>query len=74
MQAHQGDFLTRDLSGTIAGDAVRLSSTVTERHGDSLNYRFSGKLSGDAMSGVLEMGEYLSATWTARRRSYGRQG
>jgi L-seryl-tRNA(Ser) seleniumtransferase len=72
--AHQGDFLTRDLSGTIAGDAVRLSSTVTERHGDSLNYRFSGKVNGDAMSGVLEMGEYLSATWIARRRNYGRQG
>jgi L-seryl-tRNA(Ser) seleniumtransferase len=72
--AHQGDFLTRDLMGTIAGDAVRFGSNVTERHGDSLNYRFTGKVSGDAMSGVIEMGEYLSATWTARRRNYGRQG
>jgi L-seryl-tRNA(Ser) seleniumtransferase len=70
--AHRGDFLERDLTGTISGDIVRFSSTQTERHGDSLNYRFSGKVSGDTMSGELDMGEYLGATWTARRRAYGR--
>jgi L-seryl-tRNA(Ser) seleniumtransferase len=72
--AHQGDFLSRDVTGTISGDTVRFSSSVTERHGDSLSYRFSGKLTGDTMSGTLDMGEYLGATWTARRRAYGRQG
>ena len=70
--AHQGDFISRDLSGTISGDTVRFSSTQTERHGDSLNYRFNGKISGDSMSGALEMGEYLGATWIAKRRPYGR--
>ena len=70
--AHQGNFISRDLSGTISGDTVRFSSTQTERHGDSLNYRFNGKISGDSMSGGLEMGEYLGATWTAKRRPYGR--
>jgi L-seryl-tRNA(Ser) seleniumtransferase len=64
---HQGNFLTRDIAGTINGDAVSLASTVTERHGDSLNYRFSGRMSGDTMSGTLEMGEYRAATWSARR-------
>ncbi len=68
--SHQGDFLTRDLSGTIQGDAVRLSSTVTERHGDSLSYEFSGKRTGsDELGGTLDMGEYLKARWTARRRA-----
>lgn len=69
--AHQGDFTSRDLAGSISGDAVRFSSNQTERHGDSLSYRFSGKISGDTMSGALDMGEYLGATWTARRRAYG---
>jgi len=64
---HQGNFETRDISGTISGGSVSLASSVTERHGDSLNYRFSGTLSGDTLSGTLEMGEYLGATWTARR-------
>ncbi len=46
---------------------MTLASSVTERHGDSLNYRFSGKVSGDSMSGSLDLGEYLTATWTAKR-------
>ena len=64
---HQGNFLTRDLTGTLNGDVVALASSVTERHGDALTYRFSGKASADTMSGSLDMGEYRSATWTARR-------
>ena len=64
---HQGNFLTRDVSGTISGDAVTLASNVTERHGDSLNYRFTGKVTGDTLSGTLSLGEYRSATWTAKR-------
>src|SRR5688572_24580042 len=65
---HQGDFLTRDITGTISGDKVLLASIVTERHGDALTYRFSGKAAGDTMEGTLDMGEYLAAAWTARRR------
>ena len=64
---HQGNFLGRDISGTINGDQVTLSSVVTERHGDALTYRFNGTLSGETLSGSLDMGEYLAATWTARR-------
>jgi uncharacterized pyridoxal phosphate-dependent enzyme len=64
---HQGDFLTRDISGTISGDTVSLASTVTERHGDALSYRFKGSVTGDSMSGSLDLGEYRTATWTARR-------
>ena len=61
---HQGNFLTRDISGTINGDIVSLASSVTERHGDALTYRFTGKVTGDTMSGTLDMGEYRAATWT----------
>src|SRR6266850_3952312 len=59
--AHQGEFISRDLAGSVNGDVVRFSSNQTERHGDSLSYRFSGKISGDTMSGALDMGEYLGA-------------
>jgi len=67
--AHQGDFVSRDLTGTVDGDAVRIRSTYTERHGDALTFTFSGKIANDAMSGTLDMGEYLTAAWTAKRRS-----
>ncbi len=69
---HQGDFVARELSGTISGDAAAFSSIQTERYGDSLSFRFNGKAEGDRMSGDLDMGEYLTAKWTARRHQYRR--
>ena len=68
--SHQGDFVSRDLSGTIDGDAVRIRSLYTEEHGDALVFTFSGKVDGEALSGSLDMGEYLSARWTAKRRGH----
>ncbi|MBA3888540.1 MAG: hypothetical protein H0X67_22855 [Acidobacteria bacterium] len=70
--SHQGDFISRDIAGTVNGDTLSLASIVTERHGDSLNNRFTGRIDGDEMSGSLNMGEYRTATWSARRHVYGR--
>lgn len=69
---HQGDFVSRDLSGTIDGDRVQLSSNYAERNGDALSFRFSGTVTGAEMAGSLDMGEYLAAKWTARRHEYRR--
>jgi uncharacterized pyridoxal phosphate-dependent enzyme len=69
---HQGDFVSRDLTGTIDGDRVQLASTYSERNGDALNFRFTGSLTADGMAGALDMGEYLSAKWTARRHEFRR--
>jgi uncharacterized pyridoxal phosphate-dependent enzyme len=69
---HQGDFVSRDLTGTIDGDRVQLASTYSERNGDALNFRFTGNLAADGMAGALDMGEYLTAKWTARRHEYRR--
>jgi L-seryl-tRNA(Ser) seleniumtransferase len=65
--AHLGDFVTRDLTGTIDGSAVRIASRLTEAHGDALFYTFTGTVNGDTMSGSLDMAEYLAASWTATR-------
>ena len=65
---HQGEFVTREISGTVEGDTVRIRSAYGEQHGDSVNLTFSGKVAGDEMSGTLDMGEYLGATWTAASR------
>jgi uncharacterized pyridoxal phosphate-dependent enzyme len=63
----RGPFLARDIAGTVSGDTVSLTSNVTERHGDALRYRFTGTIAGNTMSGTLDMGEYLNATWVGRR-------
>ena len=66
---HLGDFVTRDLTGQIDGDTVRLRSSINEAHGDAIGCTFSGKVAGDTITGTLDMGEYLSANYTAKRRS-----
>ena len=48
---HQGEFMTREMTGTIDGDAVRIRSAYGEQHGDSVNLTFTGKVSGDQMGG-----------------------
>jgi hypothetical protein len=70
--SHHGDFVSRDLSGTIEGNTVQISSAYTERHGDALSFRFTGTVAGESMSGTLDMGEYLTAKWTARKHDYRR--
>jgi L-seryl-tRNA(Ser) seleniumtransferase len=70
---HRGNFLARDIAGTISGDTVSLMSNVTERHGDALRYHFNGTIAGDTMSGTLDMGEYLTATWVGRRHAFGQR-
>jgi len=69
--AHQGDFVSRNLSGTLDGDAVRVRSSYSEQHGDALSFSFSGRVAPgnkDEIAGTLDMGEYLGARWTAKRR------
>ena len=48
--AHRGDFVSRDLTGTIDGDSVRIRSFLGEQNGDSLAYTFTGKVTGDEMA------------------------
>ncbi|HZS05487.1 MAG TPA: aminotransferase class V-fold PLP-dependent enzyme [Blastocatellia bacterium] len=72
MGSHQGDYVSRELYGTIEGDAVRLSSSWTEEHGDNLSYEFVGTVQGDTLSGTLDLGEYLTAKWSAKRHEYRR--
>ena len=61
--------------GQMEGNRVRLSSSYSERHGDSLQFEFTGQLTGDQITGTLSMGEYLDAKWVARRHvSRGRRG
>jgi L-seryl-tRNA(Ser) seleniumtransferase len=66
---HQGDFVARDLAGTISASDVRLRSNLGGQTGDALAFTFTGTISGNDMSGDLDMGEYLAAKWSARRRS-----
>ncbi len=69
--SHKSDFSVRDVQGTIEGGQIKLRSNGAERgSGDAIPYIFAGTVSGDAFSGTLYMGEYLTAKFTATRRPY----
>jgi L-seryl-tRNA(Ser) seleniumtransferase len=72
MGTHQGDFVSRDFFGSISANEVRISSNVGEEHGAALSFRFTGTLNADAITGDLDMGEYLGAKWSAKRHAFGR--
>ena len=64
--AHKGDFSTRELTGTIEGDMVKLRS-VDRPIADHITFIFSGTLSNDTITGQIHMGEYRTASFTAKR-------
>jgi L-seryl-tRNA(Ser) seleniumtransferase len=66
---HRGEFVSGDLAGTVAGDQVRFRSSQ-RIEGTRLGWDFRGQVSGDTMTGTVNMGEYGDARWTARRHTY----
>ena len=70
---HEGDRTGGDVKGWVDGDQVNFTS----RHrweGASFGFNFNGVVKGDAMEGEVDLGEYFTAKWTARRHQYGRPG
>jgi hypothetical protein len=74
---HQGEFVSGDLSGTVAANQVHFRSRQRIQ-GQQLSYEFTGTVDGDKMSGAVNMGEYGDARWSAERHHYrapgGRRG
>ena len=66
--SHIGWVADGDLTGKIDGDRVDLRSNLP-MGGQRLRYEFTGRVSGDSMSGEVDLGEYGNARWTARRHS-----
>ncbi|CAN5824523.1 hypothetical protein BH10BAC2_BH10BAC2_38260 [soil metagenome] len=67
---HKGDFSVRELTGEVESDtSVKMKST--DRHpADFVTFIFSGNITGDTISGSIYMGEYRTASFTAKRTSY----
>lgn len=65
---HKGDLDTRNVSGTIDGNLMKLASTIPII-GDNLTFLFSGIVNGDTMSGDIHLGEYRTAKFTAQRNT-----
>ncbi|HLY19845.1 MAG TPA: PLP-dependent transferase [Bryobacteraceae bacterium] len=63
---HHGDTLSGNLTGTVEGRRVSLHSSQ-RIEGAHLHYQFSGDVNAGHMEGVVQLGEYGQAKWTAQR-------
>ncbi len=54
------------LTGTIKGDDINFSYTINYG-GRDLTLMFSGKVSGDSMSGTISFGGQAEESWSAKR-------
>ena len=66
---HKGEMLAGDLHGVVMGQEVRFRS-AQRVEGTVLEYAFNGKVNGDSMEGVVKLGEYGEAHWSAKRHNY----
>jgi seryl-tRNA(Sec) selenium transferase len=66
---HRGEYVSGDLSGAVAANLVRFRSSQ-RIHGTFLFCDFMGEVDGEKMTGVIDMGEYGRANWTAQRHHY----
>ena len=67
--AHESDFSSQDIVGTVEGDQVKLRSQVRQP-GDGIPFLFSGRVVDDIIEGSIFLGEYLTAQFTAKRSRY----
>ena len=64
MQA--GALYSAPLKGTIHADQIELKSEM-QVSGNSVPWTFTGKVQDQNISGIVHMGEYGQATWSATR-------
>ncbi|MCC7175162.1 MAG: aminotransferase class V-fold PLP-dependent enzyme [Bryobacterales bacterium] len=63
---HHGEFLSADLRGTVNGARVRFRSS--HRHeGNSIPYGFDGTFANGVLTGTVDLGEYGTARFTAKK-------
>ncbi len=66
---HKGTFATRDMSGTIEGSQVKFQSRYAIP-GDAVTSIFFGTLSGDTITGDIDLGEYVTAKFVAKKHVF----
>ena len=69
--SHKGEYSTREMIGTIDANQVKFYSFYkAEEHPNSIGMTFYGTVSGDTMTGDIDMGEYITAKFTAKKYTY----
>jgi seryl-tRNA(Sec) selenium transferase len=61
---HKGEIFTGPVRGTVRAGTVELRSSMSNP-GNNFSFVFHGTVNGGRMGGVVDLGEYGTANWTA---------
>jgi L-seryl-tRNA(Ser) seleniumtransferase len=67
---HEGEFLAADLAGVVEGSEVTFNASH-RFEGTSIGYEFKGQVQDGEITGLVDLGEYGQARFTAKRHTYG---
>jgi hypothetical protein len=65
---HVGQMGELALKGTVKGDQISYTITV-DMGGQSMTITYSGKISGDTITGTADFGGMGSGNWTVKRKT-----
>jgi D-glucosaminate-6-phosphate ammonia-lyase len=69
--SHTGEYSTREMVGTIDDNQVKFYSYYKSPDDpNSFGMTFYGTLTGDSIAGEIDMGEYITAKFTAKKYKY----
>jgi D-glucosaminate-6-phosphate ammonia-lyase len=63
---HKTDFSVREVSGSIEGNEVKFLSPGRR---PAVSYTFAGTISGNTISGKIDMGEFLTADFSGKKNT-----
>ena len=64
---YRGELLEGSLSGTVEGANVIFTGRL-RKESTGVSFRYTGTVTGNTMSGTVDMGEYWTADFTAERK------
>ncbi len=64
---YKGEIREGKLRGTAKGNAVDFTGAL-KIQANTIVFHYTGIIEGDTMKGTVEMGEFWSGTWTAKRK------
>ncbi|MBT7594926.1 MAG: aminotransferase class V-fold PLP-dependent enzyme [Gemmatimonadetes bacterium] len=70
---HETDYATLEIHGVVEGDQVKLESNM-RKPGNWIPFLFGGASQGESITGMIHLGEYQTATFTAQRAASGSKG
>ena len=68
---YKGEFEEGTLRGIIQGEEIDFTGYI-KHEASKLHFHYTGTVYDDHMEGAVDMGEYWSGTWTARRVKHNR--